>query len=252
MPNRCAVAVPGCPLGAIHHVPVPGRKIETSVRESPSKSNSAVLRAAWLTVTTWEPMLIVAVRVIRVMFGWTLKTSSPSPVCGCDVIWIQLANVEPCHEHPPPADTFTFPIPPCDAKFIVDWLTASGQPDACWIWNERVDTPFVTSIVPVRAGPWLAATVKVIAPLPAPLVLDVIVINESVVDAVHAHPVGCVMLKPPLPPPTGNATIDGEIPTRQALVDDWTERLHVPAMLPKLAPFSLTTYNRHTPFGAPP
>src|SRR5687768_10327249 len=200
-----------------------------SVRASPSKSNCAVLSGAWLTVTTCDPMLIVVVRGNRVVFGCTLKTSCPSPVCGCDVIWIQLANVEPCHEHPPPAETFTFPVPPRDAKFIVDWLTASGHPDACWIWNERVDTPFVTSIVPVRAGPWLAATVKVIPPLPAPLVLEVIVINESLVEAVHEQPFGCVMLKLPLPPPAGTATIDGEMATRHALVDDWIVRLHDPA-----------------------
>jgi hypothetical protein len=65
----------------------------------------------------------------------------------------------------------------------------------------------------------LAATVNVTAPLPAPLVPDVIEINESVVDAVHAHPVGCVTVKLLLPPPTGNAWIAGEIPTRHALVD---------------------------------
>src|SRR5829696_8319908 len=99
------------------------------------------------------PTLMIADRAALAVFGSTLKTRVPLPLCGCDVICIQFAVVDPCHEHPPPADTFTFPTPPACAKLIVDCATLNGQPDGCCTWNERVCTPFVTSIVPVRGGP---------------------------------------------------------------------------------------------------
>ena len=90
----------------------------------------------------------------------------------------------------------------------------------------------LTSIDPVRGGPWFGPTVKLIVPLPPPAVADVMLMNESVVDAVHEQPLGCPMLKLPVPPVTGNACTLGEIVTRQALVEVCSVTAQVAAMLP--------------------
>src|SRR5688500_2982459 len=100
MPNCFAIVGP--PLCAIHHVELDGRYTEMSVLVSPSKSNGALLKGAWFTLITCDPALIVPARGCRVMFGCTVNVNVPPPVCGCDVVWIQLPLVVPCHEHPLP------------------------------------------------------------------------------------------------------------------------------------------------------
>ena len=56
-----------------------------------------------------------------------------------------------------------------------------------------------TVIVPVLSGPVFAATVKVTVPFPLP-VPELIVIHDSLVVAVQAHPVVVVTVKLPFPP----------------------------------------------------
>ena len=58
-----------------------------------------------------------------------------------------------------------------------------------------------TVMAPVRAMPVLAATVKLMVPLPVPAP-DVIEIQLSAVDAVHVHPVPAVIPTDPVPPAT--------------------------------------------------
>ena len=58
------------------------------------------------------------------------------------------------------------------------WLTVN-------VWPAMV-------IVPVRAAPVLAATVKATVPLPLPLAPLVTVSHDAVLAAVHAQPVGLV------------------------------------------------------------
>ena len=55
-------------------------------------------------------------------------------------------------------------------------------------------------IVPVRCGPMLAATEKPTAPLPAPLAPELIVIQLSLLAAVHEHPETVVTFTLPVPP----------------------------------------------------
>jgi len=55
-------------------------------------------------------------------------------------------------------------------------------------------------IVPVRCGPVLAATENCVTPLPLPLAPELIVIQLSLLAAVHAQPAVVVMFTLPLPP----------------------------------------------------
>jgi hypothetical protein len=57
-----------------------------------------------------------------------------------------------------------------------------------------------TVIVPVRAGPVLAATEKLTVPLPVPVAPAVMVIQASLLVAVQAQPAAAVTLVEPAPP----------------------------------------------------
>ncbi len=64
-----------------------------------------------------------------------------------------------------------------------------------------------TVIVPVRANPVFAATVKFNAPLPLPGEPLVIVIQLALLVAVHAQPAVVVTLTEPAPPDSVNEAI---------------------------------------------
>jgi len=66
-------------------------------------------------------------------------------------------------------------------------------------WLTVNDWPAMV-IVPVRAAPVFAATVKLTDPLLAPIAPAVIVIHDALVVAVHAHPPGAETLTNPVPP----------------------------------------------------
>jgi hypothetical protein len=67
-------------------------------------------------------------------------------------------------------------------------------------------------IVPVRElAPVLAATLKVVVPLPVPLAPAVRVIQVAPLVAVQAQPLLAATLELPLPPPYGNEALAGEI-----------------------------------------
>jgi len=72
----------------------------------------------------------------------------------------------------------------------------AGFPAACATANVW---PAI-EIVPLRAGPTLAATLKPTDPLPSPLVPDVMAIHVALLFAVHEHPVGAVTPTDPVPP----------------------------------------------------
>jgi hypothetical protein len=57
-----------------------------------------------------------------------------------------------------------------------------------------------TLIVPLRAGPVSAATVKVMPPFPLPAVAPLSVIQGTSLDAVHPQPTGDSIVADPAPP----------------------------------------------------
>jgi hypothetical protein len=60
--------------------------------------------------------------------------------------------------------------------------------------------------VPERAAPLFAAAARLTAPLPEPLLLEVIVTNEALlVSLLQAHPAGATTFVNAVPPVPGNA-----------------------------------------------
>jgi hypothetical protein len=100
------------------------------------------------------------------------------------------------HAQPATVVTFTPLVPPLAVKLRVVGLMVNEQPEL-WV---TVNVWPATVIVPVLCGPAWAATEKDTAPLPEPLAPELIVIQESLLDAVQTHPVAVVTLTPPVPP----------------------------------------------------
>ena len=113
-------------------------------------------------------------------------------------------------------------------------------------------TPFEMSIVPERPPSIFGATEKLIAPSPVPLVPELMVINPTLVVAVHEQLVGMLIAKLPLPPVTGKAKPEGVSVKAQAVVEVCRFRVQLPPMLPALLPLSSTTKSFQIPVGALP
>jgi hypothetical protein len=71
-------------------------------------------------------------------------------------------------------------------------------------------------IVPVRVLPALVATEKLVEPLPVPLAPELIVIQPSLLMAVHTQPEGAVTLTAPGPPESAKDWLEGLIEKEQA------------------------------------
>jgi hypothetical protein len=71
-------------------------------------------------------------------------------------------------------------------------------------------------IEPVRPVPVLVATEKLTEPLPVPLAPEVIVIQPSLLMAVHTQPEGPVTLTAPGPPDSAKDWLEGLIEKEQA------------------------------------
>ena len=104
-------------------------------------------------------------------------------------------------------------------QFGVGGGAGPGCP-SCVMLNVR----FPIEIDPVRppALPF-AATRYEMVPLPSPLALDVIVIHESLIVAVHGHPDRTVTAMVPVVPDAGTVCDEGEISNRQG-AGSWETR----------------------------
>jgi len=89
-----------------------------------------------------------------------------------------------------------------------DWETAN-------VWPAMVSVPERELVVP------LAATEKVVVPLPVPLAPAVIVIQVAPLVAVQLQPLVAVTLELPLPPPDENEALEGEIEKVQVGLTSW-------------------------------
>jgi len=112
------------------------------------------------------------------------------------LIVIQLVAVVAVHAQPLPAVTATDPLPPAAVGEVLDGSIeyvhcggGGGGGAADWV---TVNVCVAIVIVPVRAAPVLAATVKPTEPFPEPLAPPVIVSHDALLVAVHAHPLGAV------------------------------------------------------------
>ena len=104
---------------------------------------------------------------------------------------------------PVPEVTPNVPVPPAPEIVAETGLIAYVHPSAWLI----VDVSPATVIVPVRAGPLLAATKTFTGPLPAPVAPNVIEIHALLLVAVQVQLLPAVTLIAPPPPPFGNVPV---------------------------------------------
>jgi len=141
-------------------------------------------------------MVIVPVRCGPV-FAATENCVVPLPLpLAPEVTVIQAALLAAVHAQPVAVVTLTEPEPPLAVKVWLAGLMVNEQPE---LWVTVKVWP-ATVIVPVLCEPGLAATEKFTTPLPEPLAPELIVIQASLLAAVHEQPVAVVTFTLPVPP----------------------------------------------------
>jgi hypothetical protein len=132
-----------------------------------------------------------------------LNPTDPFPVPAApDVTVIHGTLLTAVHPHNAVVVTVAVPVLATAGAFwlvgLIAYVHAGGMvaPAAC----DTVNVRLATAIVPVRAAPVLAATLKVTTPLPVPLVPDVMVIHGTSVLAVHPHTLCPATANVPGPP----------------------------------------------------
>ena len=121
--------------------------------------------------------------------------------------------------HPGPAVTATLVVPPeagTAAEVGASEYWQAGASAACLTANDR---PAIVS-VPVLAPPGLAATANSTVPVPVPVAPRRIVIQASLLEAVHEHPGEVFSVVLSVPPAAGAETPDGNRLKEQA-VPSW-------------------------------
>jgi hypothetical protein len=176
------------------------------------------LAPACVTVNARPAIVRVPVRAAPV-FAATLNATEPLPVPVAPA-WtlIHDALLVAVHWHEPPAVTVTgAPAPPAAPMFWpvgeIVALHAGGGGGGAGVVTPAcvmVGRWLTTEIVPVRASPWLGATVKLTRPVPVPVADDVSVIQPTSTTAVHAQSLAvAVIARLPAPPLAPTLWFDG-------------------------------------------
>jgi len=111
------------------------------------------------------------------------------------------------HAHPAAVRTSKVPSPPPCAT-VADEEDSEIVQSAPWL-TVKVRPAIVSD--PDRAGPVVAATLYPTSPLPLPLAPDAIVIQDTLLAAVHAQPAPAVTETVPSAPDAGTDRVSGEI-----------------------------------------
>lgn len=157
--------------------------------------------------------VIVPVRCGPVVAA-TVKLTVPLPFpLAPAVIDIHVSGVVAVHAHPAGVETaMSAAFPPVAGTVCALGLIDAEHPDP-WL---TVNVWFAMVSVPVRAAPLLAATLKLMLPLPLPLGSDVIVSQLSLAVEVHAQPEAVVTaIGMPAPPAAGDVVLVGLIDDAQ-------------------------------------
>jgi hypothetical protein len=160
-----------------------------------------------VSVNVWPAIVMVPVRVTPELAA-AVKLTSPLPVpVAPEAMVIHEVAVVAVHAQPAAVETLTAdPAPPAAP---IDWLAGLIVYEQPLAWL-TVNVWPATVIVPVRAGPESAATVKVRVPFPLPTLPVVMVIQPSAVEPVHAQPVAVVTaIGTPAPPAAAIDWLDG-------------------------------------------
>ena len=164
---------------------------------------------ACVTVKVLPEIVSVPVRDVPAVLAAIVNVTVPPPdPVAPAVTVIHVALLTAVHAHPVGAVTVVLPVPP---PATTDWLV--GEIVSVQVMPTCVTVAVLppTPIVPLRdVVDGFAAAVNDTVPFPDPLVPAVIVIQVSVVVAVHAQPVGAVTPTLPEPPPTATACVAGD------------------------------------------
>lgn len=145
-----------------------------------------------------------------------LNVSVPFPLAlAADVIVSHAALLVAVQAQPAPAPTVTEPVPPAGATFCESGVIVNVHPCP---WAMVTVLP-ATVIVPDRDGPVVGAALKEMVPDPFPLPPCVIVIHESLLDAVQAQPAAALTLTVRVPPLASTVSVSGD--TSNVQPGDW-------------------------------
>ena len=156
--------------------------------------------ASCVTVNVWPPTVIVPVREVVALFAPTLNVTVPLPEpLAPAVTTIQLTVLDADHVQPAPVVTVNEPGPPAEGIDCDTGPIEYVQGGAASCVTVNVCPP--TVIVPVRCVvAVLAATLNATVPLPVPVAVPVIVIQLTLLAAVHEHPPEAATANEPVPP----------------------------------------------------
>ena len=149
----------------------------------------------WFTVKVCPPIVTVDERAALVGATVSLTVPSPEPL-DPEVTVIQLALLVAVQAQPAAAITLTVASPPAASNCCPCDPSVTMQPADC----ETASVTPPTLIVPLRAGPDMGATEKLIAPFPVPDVAPVRVIHDASLAALQAHPGATWIVELPAPP----------------------------------------------------
>ena len=112
------------------------------------------------------------------------------------------------HEHALLVDTETVPVPADDSTF---WLFGEIEYEHDSAACETVNVSPATVRVPVREPPTFGSTRYPTLPFPVPDAPELIVIQEALLDAVHAHALVADTSTFPVSPTAGTLSLRGEM-----------------------------------------
>ena len=163
--------------------------------------NAPHAAADWVTVKVFPPMVAVPVRLVPAALAPTLRPTVPLPVPEApEVTAIHAALLVAVRAQPlvPPTDTDTDPPAAPTLWLDGDSENAPHAAAACVTVKLR---PATVSVPDLDVPAVLACTLKPAAPLPLPEAPLVIVSQEVLLAAVHAHPEPAVTLTVPVAAP---------------------------------------------------
>jgi hypothetical protein len=200
------------------------------------------------TVNVWPAIVSVPVRDPPER-GSTMNSTVPLPLPEApEEIVIHDTLLDAVHAHDAPAVTPTEPDPPA-AENVCDVGEIAYEQLLFWV-TVNVSPAMVS--VPVRVAPVFAWTVNCTVPLPVPDEPEEIVIQGTLLTAVHPQPLGAVTDDEPVPPAAATVCDVGEIEYEQPLF--WVTVNVCPAIISvpvRSGPVFAWTANCTVPFPVP-
>lgn len=133
------------------------------------------------------------------MFGAALNVTVPSPLpVGVPFTVTQDALLEADHVHPAPAVTLTEPLPPVAGNVWLPGEMLYVHAAPAWLSVKVCPAAVIVPVLDVVSA--LGATVKPTIPGPFPDIPVVNVTQETVLTALHAHPLPVETAKEPFSP----------------------------------------------------